>query len=53
MKKYQKHMKQGKGAFIIKFIYTGSVLIELRYDLTDTAGVLDNKVLGMFHGLDD
>ncbi len=25
----------------------------LRYDLTDTAGVLENKVLGMFHGLDD
>ncbi len=25
----------------------------LRYDLTDTAGVLENKVLGMFHGLDN
>ncbi len=25
----------------------------LRYDLTDTAGVLENKVLDMFHGLDD
>ncbi len=25
----------------------------LRYDLTDTAGVPENKVLGMFHGLDD
>ena len=22
----------------------------LRYDLTDTAGMLENKVLGMFHG---
>ena len=28
-------------------------LNELRYDLTDTAGVLENKVLGMPHGLDD
>ncbi len=28
-------------------------IILLRYDLTDTAGVLENKVLGMFHGLDD
>ena len=27
--------------------------VTLRYDLTDTAGVLENKVLGMFHGLDD
>ncbi len=27
--------------------------IKLRYDLTDTAGVLENKVLSMFHGLDD
>ena len=25
----------------------------LRYDLTDTAWVLENMVLGMFHGLDD
>ena len=25
----------------------------LRYDLTDTAGVLENMVLGMFHGLGD
>ena len=25
----------------------------LRYDLTDTAVVLENKVLSMFHGLDD
>ena len=25
----------------------------LRYDLTDTAGVLENKGLGMLHGLDD
>ena len=25
----------------------------LRYDLTDTAGVLENKVLSMFHGLDE
>ncbi len=25
----------------------------LRYDLTDTAGVLENKVLSMFHGLHD
>ena len=25
----------------------------LRNDLTDTAGVLENKVLSMFHGLDD
>ncbi len=29
------------------------VLEALRYGLTDTAGVLENKVLGMFHGLDD
>ncbi len=29
------------------------VLPRLGYDLTDTAGVLENKVLGMFHGLDD
>ena len=28
-------------------------LCHLRYDLTDKAGVLENKVLGMFHGLDD
>ncbi len=28
-------------------------LAYLRYDLTDTAGMLENKVLGMFHGLDD
>ncbi len=28
-------------------------VVALRYDLTDTAGVLENKVLGMFHGLDD
>ncbi len=28
-------------------------LNSLRYDLTDTAGVLENKVLSMFHGLDD
>ena len=27
--------------------------IALRYDLTDTAGVLENKVLSMYHGLDD
>ena len=27
--------------------------VGLRYDLTDTAGVLENKVLGMLHGLDD
>ncbi len=27
--------------------------VALRYDLTDTAGVLENKVLSMFHGLDD
>ena len=26
---------------------------ELRYDLTDTPGVLENKILSMFHGLDD
>ncbi len=26
---------------------------KLRYDLTDTAGVLENKVMGMFHGLHD
>ncbi len=25
----------------------------LRYDLTDTAGVLENKVLSMFQGLHD
>ena len=24
-----------------------------RYDLTDTGGVLEKKVLGTFHGLDD
>ncbi len=29
------------------------ILVILSYDLTDTAGVLENKVLGMFHGLDD
>ncbi len=29
------------------------ICLFLRYDLTDTAGVLENKVLGMFHGLDD
>ncbi len=27
-----------------------SVDVPLRYDLTDTAGVLENKVLSMFHG---
>ncbi len=26
--------------------------VTLTYDLTDTAGVLENKVLAMFHGLD-
>ncbi len=39
----------------LKHIFSRSILIRgfLRYDLTDTAGVLENRVLGMFHGLDD
>ncbi len=36
---------------IIKYFPIREFLsISLRYGLTDTAGVLENKVLGMFHG---
>ncbi len=35
------------------WINTTGPPIVLRYDLTDTAGVLENKVLCMFHGLAD
>ena len=34
-------------------MYNTVLVAHLRYDLTDIAGVLENKVLGMFHGLDD
>ncbi len=34
-------------------LHWSGLIWPLRYDLTDTAGVLENKVLGMFHGLDD
>ena len=36
-----------------KMAQIGREKINLRYDLTDTVGVLENKVLSMFYGLDD
>ncbi len=60
-------MRKGKFAckdtlFTPSHVYLNNVKIRnfpkllccsLRYDLTDTAGVLENKVLSMFHGLHD
>ena len=40
---------------VLKLVLRKMFLMYLRYDLTDTRGVrvLENKVLGTFHGLDD
>ncbi len=42
-----------KAVEMAKQAFDGKLTVLLRYDLTDTAGVLENKVLSMFHGLDD
>ena len=42
-----------QGSEWLTLLYRIPLIVPLRYDLTDTAGVLENKVLGMFHGLDD